>query len=90
MRNKSIQSGLCVDSRLAGSTPFRLFAFPDQKIPALFLERSNFAQYRFDVLPLLLKDCAPSFQYFEEAFDLDLFVLGCVVQVDELADFGQR
>jgi len=90
VRNNSIYSGLCVDSRLScGISHWRL-ALPSQKIPTLLLERSNFAQDHLDILTLLLEDGTSPFQYFEEALDLDLLVLGGVVQVDQLTDFRQR
>ena len=76
VRNNFMQSELCVDSRLSAAIPDRLIAFSGQKIPTLFLECSNFAQYRLDILALLLENGAPAFQHFEEAFDLHLFVLG--------------
>jgi len=90
VRNNFMQSGLCVDPGFSGGIPDRLIGFSGQKIPALFLERSNLAQYRLDILALLLEGGAPPFQYFKEPFDLNLFVLGGVVQVDQLTDFRQR
>ena len=90
VRNNFMQSGLCVDPGFSGGIPDRLISFSGQKIPALLLECSNLAQYRLDILALLLENGAPPFQYLKEAFDLKLFVLGGVVQVDQLTDFRQR
>ena len=82
-----MQSWFYDDIWLAIVAPIGIFGVSGQEILALMLECSNFAQNRLDILALLLKDRTPPVQHFEETFDLDLFVLGGVVEIDEFAYF---
>ena len=55
----------------------------------MFLECSNFAQDDFDILTLLLQNAAALLQHLLLPLDLGAPVLGGVIHVNQLPDFGQ-
>jgi len=66
-----------------------IFGGPFQEVPALLLQCRHLAQHHFDVLALLLKNAAAFLQNLPQALDLRTLILGRIVHVNELTDFGQ-
>src|SRR6185369_6640204 len=61
-----------------------------QALAALPLERLDLREHDRNVFPLLLEHCSARRQHFEKLYQLRAFAPADVVQVEKLADLGQR